>query len=187
VLKNIDRPEHLDVTLDDDAPGHDDLVLRIGSYVHRCDTYYLAIDPDNPCGDGSVASALAHLLDQWLRFVSTAERSDLLFLPIDFSDECTAWLRCTLEDEAATIHFGWSSIEGYSFNPSSIEPRVRNVPDFEPLDEAPPVRLGRSELEVALRDLVAKHRNPESTPSRPMEGGAPPLNATDGNGPKSVS
>ena len=34
----------LTLTFEDNGTGHDDLLLRIGDAVWRCDSYYLALD-----------------------------------------------------------------------------------------------------------------------------------------------
>lgn len=55
-----------------------------------------------------------------------------MFLPFDFSDECTGWLRVSSPDgDRVRVEVGWSGIQGWSFHPSDIADTARVVGDFE--------------------------------------------------------
>lgn len=114
--------------------GHGDLELRIGSHRHRFDSYYLAID-DSPTARGPLGARLARLLDQWIVQVQALQgRGGTAYLPYDFSDECTAWLRVSSEDgEAARVEAGWSLIEGYGILPSDYLRTLPEITDFAPI------------------------------------------------------
>ncbi|MGP3753488.1 hypothetical protein [Streptomyces sp. IBSNAI001] len=117
--------------------SHDDLRLRIGSYQHRCDSYYFALD-DSPIVPGGLGLRLSRLLDQWgLQVASLRDGGGTAYLPYDFSDQCTAWLRVTSADgEAAEVQAGWSLIEGWGIYPSDYLSAAPAVTDFDPITGA---------------------------------------------------
>ncbi|MGW2273941.1 hypothetical protein [Streptomyces yangpuensis] len=129
--------------------SYDDLKLTIGSFGHVCDSSYLTIDL-YPNDTEDLGGALARLLEQWgaqVRGLSGA--GGTVYLPYDFSDQCTAWLRVSSPDgHAAEVHAGWSSIPGWWVNPFNYLPEDRQVPDFKPLPEA--------RITCLLRDLAAR-------------------------------
>ncbi len=122
-----------------DSPGsggHDDLVLRLGDWSHRCDSYYFALD-ENIAGEGRthVIAVMRALLDQWKAHASSLADGAAVFMPFDFSDQCTAWLRISREGTQVSIRAGWSDLEGYSFFPSdysAVQPT-----DWRSIDGSP--------------------------------------------------
>ncbi|MDP4509628.1 hypothetical protein [Nonomuraea turcica] len=139
-------PLRLERTTDRDV--HGDLILRLGTYRHVCDSYYLAIDESAQAGQ-DVADGLVRLLDQWDEHLQRVRATGgTVFLPFDFSDQCTAWLRVSSPDGSqATVQAGWSSIEGWSFSPSDFAETAARVHDFKPVINA--------SVECDLDDLIA--------------------------------
>ncbi|MFE4256314.1 hypothetical protein ACFRU3_44240 [Streptomyces sp. NPDC056910] len=121
----------LERTTDQDI--HDDLVLSLGTWRHVSDSFYLANDP-TATATKNVPQQLARLLEQWGELVSQLRPAGgSAFLPFDFSDECTGWLRVTSQDGThARVQAGWSLIQGWSFNPSDIADTAHRISDFEP-------------------------------------------------------
>ncbi|MFI6646955.1 hypothetical protein ACIBI8_04900 [Streptomyces sp. NPDC050529] len=131
-----------------DRDVHDDLLLRLGVYRHACDSYYFANDESAQAGQ-DIADGLARLLDQWGEHLRQLRPTGgTVFMPFDFSDQCTAWLRVSSPSGSrATIQAGWSSIEGWSFYPSDFAEAAARVHDFEPVVNA--------SVECDLDDLIA--------------------------------
>lgn len=131
-----------------DRDVHNDLMLRLGTYRHVCDSYYLAID-ESARADQKVSDGLVRLLDQWGEHLRRVRLSGgTVFLPFDLSDQCTAWLRVSSPDgKRATVEVGWSGIEGWSFSPSDFAETAARVHDFEPVVNA--------SVECDLDDLIA--------------------------------
>ncbi|MFD9522379.1 hypothetical protein [Streptomyces sp. NPDC059979] len=132
-----------------EASSYDDLKLTIDSYEYICDSSCLSIDL-YPADTDDSGGALARLLEQWgtqaggLRGVGGT-----VYLPFDFSDQCTAWLRVSSGDgHAAEIQAGWSAIPGWRVNPFNHIPEGREVSDFRPLPEA--------RITCLLGDLAAR-------------------------------
>ncbi|MFC6015197.1 hypothetical protein ACFP2T_03185 [Plantactinospora solaniradicis] len=118
-----------------DREVHGDLLLRLGTYRHTCDSYYLAID-DSPAAGATIEEDLARLLDQWVQQLRQLTPAGVVFLPFDFSDQCTAWLRVECPDvDRAVVQAGWSSLEGYSIMPSTFT-EAATPEDFAPITNA---------------------------------------------------
>ncbi|MER5685496.1 hypothetical protein [Streptomyces sp. NPDC002205] len=129
--------------------SHDDLRLRIGPYQHRCDSYYLALD-DSPTVLGGLGLKLSRLLEQWSSQVaSLRDGGGTVYLPYDFSDQCTAWLRVSSSDgQTAKVQAGWSLIEGWGIYPSDYLSTAPAVADFDPIAGA--------QVVCSLIDLAAR-------------------------------
>jgi hypothetical protein len=94
--------------------GHRDLSLRLADWTHCCDSYYFAIEAEDAGpGPASVARVIQALLRQWKERVLQLADGDVVHLPFDFSDQCTAWLRVQRSGEQLELQAGWSSLEGY--------------------------------------------------------------------------
>lgn len=107
----------------------------------------MALPPGTVCGNcqtALVVESIRQLLKQWASSIRSAEVGETVYLPHDFSDECSGWLRCELAsgDEFQVVA-GWSNVEGYSFDPSDYGEVARRMSDFNPLEDFPPLRISR--------------------------------------------
>ncbi|MEJ8644534.1 hypothetical protein WKI68_30960 [Streptomyces sp. MS1.HAVA.3] len=127
---------------------HNDLRLTLGLYRHKCDSYYLAID-ESPTAARQLGQNLARLLDQWFEQVDGLKvAGGVAYLPYDFSDQCTAWLRVSSGDgRTAEVQAGWSLIEAWGIAPSNYTATAPEVTDFDPIADA--------RIECSLADLAA--------------------------------
>jgi hypothetical protein len=143
--------DHISLIFEDNGRLHGDLVLEIGGEHWRCDSYFLWCENPKPDADHAaiVTSVLAKLIDQWVTALCGLVPGSSCFLPYDFSDQFTRWLRCTLEGSDLVVQRGWSEIEGWSFAPSDIGELLANVPDFR--SEGPTVSIHRESM---LRSLA---------------------------------
>ncbi|MGD8237689.1 MAG: hypothetical protein PVH68_04010 [Armatimonadota bacterium] len=130
----------ISIRFEDDGTLHKDLFVALGGMERRCDTYYFAIDremePDRE-DVGKVRRVLTRLLEQWIDALRNQRKRQVLFLPFDFSDQCTGCFECRRTGDAVQIRMGWSNREGWSFCPSDISDYVRSVRDFEPYENHP--------------------------------------------------
>ncbi|MFD3465023.1 hypothetical protein ACFWWM_01370 [Streptomyces sp. NPDC058682] len=120
-----------------EARSYDDLKLTIDTFEHVCDSSYLSIDL-YPTDTDDLGGAVARLLEQWITQVDGLRSlGGTAYLPYDFADQCTAWLRVSSVDgHAAEVQAGWSEIPGWDVNPFNYIPEAREVSDFSPLPEA---------------------------------------------------
>lgn len=134
---------------------HDDVVLSDGPQEWRCDSYHMAIHDTMPSGRedvGKVRMVRHRLLQQWRHGIDHVEIGETVYLPFDFSDQCTAFLRCRRRDDRFGVVTGWSSIEGHCISPADIGEHVHRVPDFKP--EGPGITMTRNELLDAIDESV---------------------------------
>lgn len=113
--------------------GHDDVTLRFADQEWICDSYYLALDnellPDIE-NEQKVCVVFRRLLEQWLEAIRTLDVDDVAYLPYDFSDQYTGWLRCICTPLGYVLAHGWSSVEGWSFAPSAAGTLMHELRDF---------------------------------------------------------
>lgn len=147
----------LSLRFEDNGAGHNDLVLRFVGQSWICDTYFLALDsellPEREDAD-KIRAVLRRLLKQWLSAVENVPDGAAVYLPYDFSDQYTAWLRCLRSGDIVEVRRGWAEIEGYSFSPSAVGPYLTRLPGFRP--DGPTVQAPFEELVQAIRDLATQ-------------------------------
>jgi len=119
--------------LRDNGTAHDDVHLSFEGIEEIADSYYLVLDNGVEPDDESPSKALLvlrRLLEQWREYLNVASQGEVLFLPYDFSDQYTGCLRCERNAVGFHVAHGYSSREGWSFNPSDISDYVRSIEDF---------------------------------------------------------
>jgi len=137
---------------------HNDLVLQIGEQEWRCDSYYLQIDrgmlPDREDA-AKVRAVLRRLLDQWCTALGRLSDGQSCYLPYDFSDQYTGWLRCTLDGDRLRVQLGTAGVQGHSLPPSQLDGFLDSIPAFRPCSHE--VIISRN---VFLRSLRADPATP---------------------------
>jgi len=131
----MQRTSQISLIFDDNGSFHDDLMLQIGDKSWRCDSYYLLIDnlllPRQEDAQ-KVVIVLKRLLAQWSAALTDLTDSQSCYLPYDFSDQHTGWLRCECRGSDIRVEKGWSDLNGYSFLPSEVGELLHRVPNFRP-------------------------------------------------------
>ena len=148
---------NLSLTFHDNKTGHQDIVLRFAEQEWICDSYYFAIDsellPDIE-DDRKIRAVLLRLHEQWLEAVHGLKFGEIAYLPFDFSDQCTGWLRCTATLTGYLVVQGWSSIEGWSFSPSAVGGLLHKLEGFRA--SGPSLEVTPSELHAAIRGSASR-------------------------------
>lgn len=129
------KPGIVSVQFVDNGRFHDDIVLRLGDEQWRCDSYYLLIDHGMLADQedaAKVREVLRRLLEQWHACVASLGEREACYLPYDFSDEYTGWLRCETAGPNLKVQRGWAEVEGYSFIPSDVGDLLRSLVGFRP-------------------------------------------------------
>lgn len=149
----------LSLTFDPDAGrgGHADLTLRFGDETAVCDIYFFAIDHHFLPGEEGlpkIHASLRRLFEQWLAAVRRVQVGEVAYLPYDFSDEYTGWLRCTRSPEGFEVIRGWCAVEGWSFSPSDIGDRLHHLDDFRVVGSAR--SMTADELQAAILASAAR-------------------------------
>ncbi|WP_093060032.1 hypothetical protein [Variovorax sp. YR634] len=124
---------NLSLNFVDNGTQHNDIVLEWEGKNWVCDSYYLALDdyllPEVE-DVAKIRAVLWRLLEQWLETLNELLVDEIAFLPYDFSDQYTGWLRCTRRREGFLVERGWSNVEGWSFAPSRIGSLLRSLDEF---------------------------------------------------------
>ena len=146
----------LRLTFDDQGTQQGDILLECGEYVRHVDSYFFALDPavrELPESQ-RIRFSLEKLLDQWLTVVQNALPGQSVFLPFEFADEYTGWLRVTIEGDRARCRPGWSAIPGHTVHPSNISRFQSKVSDFDPIPDAEDLVVSQ----VALAEAIELNR-----------------------------
>lgn len=112
---------------------HDDLILYLGSEEWRCDSYYLAVDEEPATGkvdETMVRSRLCRVLEQWRATIQGLEPGEMAYLPFDYSDQSTRFLRCVRLGDGLEVAAGWTGAEGWRATSGELGTSVDCVPDF---------------------------------------------------------
>jgi len=148
----------LSLLLESNGTGHADLFLLFAGKTYTCDSYYLAIDSEslpNLNGGDPVRAVLATLLWQWLSAVEGLPDGGTAYLPYDFSDQYTGWLRCVRSGDAVTVSRGWADEpEGWALSPSSVGEHMSDLAGFRA--DGPTCKVPASELLDAIRASTAR-------------------------------
>ncbi len=112
-----------------------DLMFTLGEYRHCGDSFYLHVD-ETLMSDTDVSGALARLLDLWLEELDVLRlRRGTTFLPFDFGDEGSLWMRVRVgNDDEATVEVGASAVGGMS--PSGFQVAITDFADTGEVDKA---------------------------------------------------
>jgi hypothetical protein len=148
---------NLSLRYEDNGTLHDDIQLRLENETWTCDSYYFALDRNVQENDESttkVKAVLRKLLEQWLNVVTDLPDTGTAFLPFDFSDQGTGWVRCQRSGDEMILSLGWSRVEGWSIFPSEIGRHHSELPDFE--SSTPEFRSSREELLRAIENSMAQ-------------------------------
>ena len=157
----------LRLTYDHNGTSHGDLRLQFGRFSRVGDSYYLALDPGIRPGDESpekVRLVLEQLLEQWIERLKLLVEGETVYLPFEFTDEYTGWLRCRMEGTDTLIDVGWSMLPGYSVKPTEFHLHPYKVTDFDPIPDAGELRIPYAELieavEANRKDILDLHPPP---------------------------
>lgn len=145
----------LSLEFKDNDTLHEDLILRFAGELRICDSYYLALDPEllpEREDAGKVPVVLRRLLEQWLSAVENVSDGGTVFLPFDFSDQSTNWIRCHRSGAALDLCLGWAELEGWSFPPSAVGDYLTQLRGFRP--DGPATRVPLGETVEAIRESL---------------------------------
>ncbi len=144
----------LSLEFEENGTGHQDLVLTLGDRQWRADSYYLALDgalfPDREDAP-KIRAVLHRLLQQWLDLVATLADRRTVYLAYDFSDQCTAWIECSREQDAVTLRLGWSTLEGWALSPSELGQHALGPRGFQHHEGVPAISVGHDELQRLIK------------------------------------
>jgi len=119
--------------IDNDMGGHRDLLFSIPDLVEdrAFDTYYFALAAEKTEEPDDIEKAVAQLIQFWIDKAMEMKNDEIIYLPIDFSDQYTGCLRVYKQGEQLVLTYGYSMVEGFSINPLNPEDYYKDITDFK--------------------------------------------------------
>ena len=136
--------------------GHKDIFLHFAGKTWIADSYYLGDDnglPEDSAPAPHTQNVLRGLLQQWAIPVDGLNPPGVAYLPYDFSDQYTAWLRCVRSEEEVAVCWGWAEVEAWSFSPSNPGDLMTGFKGFKA--EGPEVHVPYDDLVEAVHAMLA--------------------------------
>jgi hypothetical protein len=142
--------------IENEKSGHEDLVFEIPGLVgqKKFDTYYfaLAIEPKN--GIEELKNAVAELIASWNEKQAELKNGQIIYLPIDFSDQYTGCLKVEKNNDLK-LTYGYSRREGWSIDPINPTEYYESITDFD-TDNETSLTIKQTEFENCLTDIIEK-------------------------------
>jgi len=149
----------------DDGGAHGDLLLHFGETTKVCDSYFFMLDnglrPDDESPE-KTRKVVAALLRQWSADLRALEPGATAYLPFDFSDQYSGWIRAELGDgdglDLALVWTATRGFEGWAFNPSDYKRQLRrHTAAWQSEPDQPTLRAARPDvlagIDTSLRSL----------------------------------
>lgn len=156
VAQHLMKPLIIIEIIENDKGGHEDLVFEIPELISRqnFDTYYfaLAIEPKN--GIEEIKNAVAELISSWNKKQTEMENGQVIYLPIDFSDQYTGCLKVEKKNDL-NLTYGFSRREGWSVDPINPTDYYESITDFDSENENS-ITVKQTEFEMCLTELIGK-------------------------------
>ena len=142
--------------IENDKGGHEDLIFEIPNLIsqQKFDSYYfaLAIEPKN--GIKEIKNAVAELIASWNKKQAEMENGQVIYLPIDFSDQYTGCLRVEKKNDL-NLKYGFSRREGWTVDPINPTEYYESISDFDTENDKS-LTVNQSEFEKCLTKLTEK-------------------------------
>jgi len=142
--------------IENEGNGHEDLVFEIPELVkqQKFDTYYFSLAIEPKSGIEEIKSALAVLISSWNQKQMGLENGQVIYLPIDFSDQYTGCLKVEKNNDLK-LTYGYSKREGWSVNPINPSEYYESITDFEP-ENGKSLTVKQTEFKNCLTEIIEK-------------------------------
>ena len=142
--------------IENDQGGHEDLIFEIPNLIsqRKFDTYYFALAIEPKSGIKEIKNAVAELIASWNKKQAEMKSGQVIYLPIDFSDQYTGCLRVEKKNDL-NLTYGFSRREGWSVDPINPTEFYESITDFGTKNEKSLI-VNQSEFEKCLTKLTEK-------------------------------
>ena len=142
--------------IENDQGGHEDLIFEIPDLIsqRKFDTYYFALAIEPKSGVKEIKNAVAELIASWNKKQAEMKSGQVIYLPIDFSDQYTGCLRVEKKNDL-NLTYGFSKREGWSVDPINPTEYYESITDFDTENEKS-LTVNQSEFEKCLTKLTEK-------------------------------
>jgi len=146
---------HIEV-IENEKGGHEDLVFEIPELISRqkFDTYYFAIAIEPKNGIEEIKNAVAKLITSWKKKQAELNNGQVIYLPIDFSDQYTGCLKVEKNNDLK-LTYGYSRREGWSIDPINPTEYYESISDFD-TDNKKSLTVKQTEFEKCLTEMIGK-------------------------------
>ena len=120
----------------------------------KFDTYYFALAIEPKDGIKEIKNAVAELIASWNKKQTEMENGQVIYLPIDFSEEYTGCLRVEKKNDL-NLTYGFSRREGWSVDPINPTEYYESISDFDSESDKS-LTVKQSEFEKCLTELTEK-------------------------------
>lgn len=143
--------------IDNDKGGHYDLLFSIPNLIgdKKFDSYYFCLAVEPAENIENIKNAVAQLIQFWQNKVSESKNGEIIFLPIDFSDQYTGCLKVQNHDGQLVLTYGFSRREGYAVDPLNLENYYKEIADFE-ADSEKQITVDQATFVSALDGQIRK-------------------------------
>jgi len=121
----------INIEIKESGKGHNDLIFEIPNLISKkeFDTYYFALAIEPKFGVKEIKNAIIKLITFWIEKIIELKNKEIIYLPIDLSDQYTGCLKVEMNDNIA-LTYGYSRKEGWSFNPLNPSEYYKKINDF---------------------------------------------------------
>jgi len=142
--------------IENDQGGHKDLIFEIPNLIsqQKFDTYYFALAIEPKIGKKEIKNAVAELIASWNKKQAKMKSGQVIYLPIDFSDQYTGCLRVEKKNDL-NLTYGFSRREGWSVNPINPTEFYESITDFD-TEKEKSITVKQSEFGKCLTELIEK-------------------------------
>ena len=120
----------------------------------KFDTYYFAIAIEPKKGFSETKNAVAQLIMAWKRRLRLLVEGQVIYLPIDFSDQYTGCIRVEKQNDLY-LTFGYSRREGYTVDPINPSNYFDSITDYR-TQNVNPLIVSQSDFEKCLDEQIEK-------------------------------
>ncbi|PRX56651.1 hypothetical protein [Flagellimonas meridianipacifica] len=142
--------------IENNGGGHNDLLFEIPKLIgqQKFDTYYFALAIEPKHGIAEIKNAVARLIDSWNKKQAELKNGQVIYLPIDFSDQYTGCLRVEKKNDL-TLSYGFSRREGWRGDPMNPVDYFESITDFNSINEKS-ITVNQLEFEKCLTEIIEK-------------------------------
>jgi hypothetical protein len=142
--------------IENNKGSHEDLVFEIPELISRqkFDTYYFALAIEPKSGIKEIKNAVAELIVSWNKKQAEMENGQIIYLPIDFSDQYTGCLKVEKKIDL-NLTYGFSRREGWSVDPINPTEYYESITDFD-TEKEKSITVKQSEFGKCLTELIEK-------------------------------
>ncbi len=139
--------------------GHEDLVVCIkeNGFCGVFDSYYLSLDDGVETklkGIKKVNFVLKNLIKYWIKKIDESNCGEVVYLPIDFSDQYIGCFRIEKNENGLNLCYGHTFTEGWAISPADPGDFSSSISDFKLDRTFKPIFVKQTEFLDSLNKVL---------------------------------